>query len=110
MTQSKIIKAIRKLGYNVIVLNASFRNRYGIPDCLISIEGKAMFIEIKIDDDKLSKMQKEFISEFHQCSFVLHYDTSYKMYSFQWRGGFYDDELLNAFIELKNKLNEGVKR
>ncbi len=110
MTQSKIIKAIRKLGYNVIVLNASFRNRYGIPDCLVSINGDAMFVEIKIDDDKLSKMQLEFISEFEQCSFVLHYDTSYKMYSFARRSQVYDFDLLDAFIEIKQKLNEGVKR
>jgi hypothetical protein len=100
--QSDIVAKIRKLGYKVTVLNSSPVNRRGIPDTLVSVGGKAMFIEIKIDSDKMSKLQKKFQYEFWQCSFVLHYDSKLKLFKGNYLG--YPD-MVEEFAELKNKLN-----
>ena len=80
MTQSKIVKKLRKLGYKVTVFTANTCNRSGIPDTLISYNGKAIWVEIKIDDDKLSALQKDFAIEYIESWCLLHYDTKTKTY------------------------------
>lgn len=101
MTQAKIVAKIRKLGYKVTVLNASARNRAGIPDILISHNGKAVFVEIKIDKDKLSKLQKEFQNEFWMSWMMLRYDSKLKEYSLElaWVNNH------EFALELEQKLN-----
>ena len=81
MKQSDIVKKIRKLGYKVTVLNAHPSNRGGIPDILISWNGLAVFLEIKIGDDKLSKLQENFRDEFWASWMMLRYDTKTKKYT-----------------------------
>lgn len=105
MKQSDIVKKIRKLGYKVTVLNAHPANRGGIPDVLISANGIPIFIEIKIDNDKLSKLQKEFILEFEKCSYVLHYNpkTSFFKFSYMASMGYYElDYFMSILIDKLN--------
>jgi hypothetical protein len=106
MTQSKIVKKLRKLGYKVTVFTASACNRSGIPDSLISYNGKAIWVEIKIDDDKLSALQKDFAIEYIESWCLLHYDSKTKTYRVSASS-------ISTFIccvakELQDKLN-GVK-
>jgi hypothetical protein len=90
MKQSDIVKKIRKLGYKVTVLNASTRNRGGIPDILISYEGHPVFVEIKVDNDKLSKLQENFRDEFLGGWACLKYDSKTKSFSgVVWRSALY---------------------
>ena len=81
MKQSDIVKKIRKLGYKVTVLTAHPANRGGIPDTIISWNGLAVFLEIKINDDKLSKLQENFRDEFWASWMMLHYDSKTKKYT-----------------------------
>lgn len=104
MKQSDIVAKIRKLGYKVTVLNAHSSNRGGIPDTLISINGFAMFVEIKIDDDEPSRLQLNFMDEFYSSSFRLHYDSKRKIYTPIWDSGAVP-ALLDKFLDLRNKLN-----
>lgn len=106
MKQKDIVKKIRKLGYKVTVLNASISNRGGIPDCMISHEGNAIFVEIKIDKDKLSKLQSEFINEFYEVTFVLWYNSENKTYHLiNERKKSKKDILFDFVNELTQKLN-----
>jgi hypothetical protein len=105
MTQAKIVKKLRKLGYKVTVVTANTCNRGGIPDTLISYNGKAIWVEIKIDDDKLSKLQKDFAIEFIDSWSLLHYDSKTKTYRVSASS-------ISTFIycvakELQDKLNGG---
>ena len=105
MTQAKIVKKLRKLGYKVTVFTASACNRSGIPDTLISYNGKAIWLEIKIDDDKLSALQKDFAIEFIQSWCLLHYDTKTKTYRVS--ASSISTFILAVAEELQDKLNGG---
>ena len=105
MKQKDIVSKIRRLGCKVTILNSSFMNRKGLPDCLISFNGNAAFLEIKIDKDHLSKLQIEFAEEFFMCTFVLHYDTKTGDYRLDY-SEFPDIVLRGKMITLKNKLND----
>jgi hypothetical protein len=108
MKQKDIVEKIRDLGYKVTVFTAHVCNRGGIPDTLISYAGKPIWVEIKINDDELSALQKDFGEEFWASWFCLHYDSKKKKYSVFTYDAYSISEKLA--IELKQKLNEGVKR
>lgn len=85
LKQKDIVARLRKLGYKVTVLNAHPSNRGGIPDCLISVDGFPIFVEIKIDGDKLSKLQVNFAEEFKKGWLMIRYiphDKSFDVH--QW--------------------------
>ncbi len=104
MKQSDIVKDIRVLGYKVTVLTAHASNRGGIFDTLISINGLAMLVEIKIDDDEPSKLQLNFMGEFYSSAFILHYDSKRKIYMPIWNSEAMP-VLLDRFLEMRNRLN-----
>ena len=105
MNQSKIVKKLRKLGYKATVFTASACNRGGVPDTLISYNGKAIWLEIKIDDDKLSALQKDFAIEFIESWCLLHYDTKTKTYRVS--ASSISKFILVVAEELQYKLNGG---
>jgi hypothetical protein len=108
MKQKDIVKKIRNLGHHVTVINASFMNEGGIPDTIIGLDGVPAFCEIKIDNDKLSKLQENFRDKFYKNWFLLHYDSKKKLYDYDFDEGV-DLLLLSLFGALLRKLNEGVK-
>jgi hypothetical protein len=106
MKQKDVVKKIRKLGYKVTVLNASSNNRYGIPDCMVSVDGKPLFIEIKVGKDKPTKMQKEFAIEYYNSVYLLHYDPKEEVYGFEMLSGLIGPtQYFNFIKELVLKLN-----
>jgi hypothetical protein len=110
MKQKDIVAKIRDLDYKVTVLNAHSSNRGGIPDTLISIDGKAMFVEIKINTDEPSALQIDFMEEFHQCTFRLHYDSKEKLYTGYGMEKSKHYCLWITFLQIIHKLNGWVKR
>jgi hypothetical protein len=107
MKQKDIVEKIRDLGYKVTVFTASVFNRAGIPDTLIPYNGHAVWVEIKINDDELSGLQKDFAEEFFMSWCCLHYDSKKKKYSVY---AYYVNSFAEKFArELEEKLNEGVK-
>jgi len=108
MKQKDIVAKIRKLGYKVTVLSSSVMNRAGIPDILVSIDGEPIFIEIKIDKDKLSKLQEHFANEFKMSWCCLHYSTKHKEYILMYMDGFDDSSVYLAACAIRDKLNGAV--
>ncbi len=109
MKQSDIVKKIRKLGYKVTVYSASHRNRAGIADISISVNGIPVFIEIKIDKDKLSKLQIDFLEEYYFTSFVLHYDSKTKTFS-ETHGKLCSWSVIPTVQGIVKKLNESMAK
>lgn len=109
MKQSDIVKLLRKeFGKdNVTVLNAG-NNKKGIPDCIIQYSGAAFFVEIKIDSDKLSKHQENFIIKNWKTSYVLRYVSKQDKFILSYLdNGIYLEKkefetIGNACIDLKN--------
>jgi hypothetical protein len=107
MKQKDIVEKIRDLGYKVTVFTAHVCNRGGIPDTLISYAGKAIWLEIKINDDELSALQKDFAEEFYMSWCCLHYNSKNKEYKVTPYDYY---EIPDMFARgLEDKLNEGVK-
>jgi hypothetical protein len=104
MKQKDIVKKIRNLGYHVTVINASFMNEGGITDTIIGLDGVPAFCEIKIDNDKLSKLQENFRDKFYKNWFLLHYDSKKKLYECDVDERV-DTGLYMLFLGLKRKLN-----
>ena len=107
MKQKDIIALLRKeFGNNsVIILNAG-NNKKGIPDCIISYFGAAFFIEIKINSDKLSKQQNNFVNTNWKNSYVLRYANNKYIVSYLDHGVYLEkkefENFKDACIDLKN--------
>ncbi len=65
--QNKKIKQLEEEGYFVIKLVLT--NKMGIPDLLALKNGKALFLEIKRPDTKLTKLQEYRIQELKKQGF-----------------------------------------
>lgn len=65
--QKKKIKQLEEEGYFVIKLVLT--NKMGIPDLLALKNGKALFLEIKRPDTKLTKLQEYRIQELKKQGF-----------------------------------------
>lgn len=90
MKQSDIVKKLRKLGYKVTIINASAMNRAGMPDILVSFNGFPVFVEIKIGNDKLTKLQEDFRDEMPGGWACLHYNKKSNLYTCEvWRSNMY---------------------
>jgi len=81
LNEADIIKLLReKFGSGHVHRLAGLRIR-GVPDVLISFNNTAFFLEIKIDQEKLSKLQELFIQIFRKSAGVLHlYNESKQRY------------------------------
>ena len=65
--QNKKIKQLEEEGYFVVKLVLT--NKMGIPDLLALKDGKALFLEVKRPDTKLTKLQEYRIQELKKQGF-----------------------------------------
>jgi Holliday junction resolvase len=68
--QSKIKKKLQEQGWYVTKLIKTSTN--GIPDLLAIKNGKAMFIEVKRENGKLSPLQQLRIQELSEAGAIVH--------------------------------------
>ena len=106
MNHSKIIKLLKKLRYKVTVMNAFYKNRSGIFDILISFSGTPVFVEIKTNKDKLSKLQEKFMKEFYRNSFVIRYKKQNNTFTLEINEDLIDEEILNFANTMIQNLNQ----
>lgn len=78
--QSKIKKKLQEQGWYVTKLIKTSTN--GIPDLLAIKNGKAMFIEVKREQGKLSPLQQLRIQELSEAGAIVHiwsdFETNFK--------------------------------
>jgi Holliday junction resolvase len=74
--QSKIKRKLQERGWYVTKLIKTSTN--GIPDLLAIKNGKAMFIEVKREQGKLSTLQELRIDELRQSGAIVHIWTDFE--------------------------------
>jgi len=86
LNEADVIKLLRKrFGKDQVHRLTGLRIR-GIPDVLISINGTAFFLEIKIGDEKLTNLQKLFINIFQRSSGVIYIKNPEKDLDYEYIG------------------------
>lgn len=75
--QSKIKRKLQERGWYVTKLIKTSTN--GIPDLLAIKNGKAMFIEVKREQGKLSTLQELRIDELRQSGAIVHIWTDFEV-------------------------------
>lgn len=75
--QSKIKRKLQERGWYVTKLIKTSTN--GIPDLLAIKFGKAMFIEVKRENGKLSPLQELRIDELRQSGAIVHVWTDFEV-------------------------------
>ena len=75
--QSKIKKKLQEQGWYVTKLIKTSTN--GIPDLLAIKNGKAMFIEVKREQGKLSPLQQLRIQELSEAGAIVHIWSDYEV-------------------------------
>jgi len=74
LNEQDVIKLLRKKYGKDNVHRLTGLIMRGVPDTLISVDGKAFFLEIKIGEETLSSTQKLFIELFRQSAGTIYID------------------------------------